>query len=120
MNILEVEIMRIAPELQDVSQERLQAKYLSAEIQDKQGNSKQIFRVLPVIRHHEIVCELENELSSGFQIEIQGGGQIIFRHKLKQIKIFDRSTLYGMADHRKTAEVLKPLFPDYQIIVENW
>jgi len=52
----------------------------------------------------------------GIETECMGGGRITHDPEKKQIKIFGYSQGFGLADHAKSAELIKKQYPDYSDI----
>lgn len=97
-------------------------KYIFAEVKDKDGNAKNVVRA-PFVgecQHIDIVKSLEKELAGQpLTVKIMGGGLISIDGKNKLIKIHGQSVFFGMADHRKAAQLVESSFPDFHVSADS-
>ncbi|XP_075689606.1 14 kDa phosphohistidine phosphatase-like [Rhinoderma darwinii] len=67
--------------------------------------------------HNHIFEKLDPEMQAlGLNCKCLGGGKIDHNNLDKKIRIFGESTGYGKADHSITAEKLKNIYREYEVV----
>lgn len=98
-------------------------KYMLLKIHDKSANdSKTVVRGYISAAWHDDIYEQTNEQMKKYaEIEVKslGGGRIKHDAENKIIQIYGYSQGYGLADHKKSADLLKKKYPDYDITWSN-
>lgn len=98
---------------------------LSTEEPNGAKSCKEIVRGYKDCKYHthindKLTQELENLKKTGdlvqFEAKVLGGGKINHDPDAKSLKVYSISTGYGKADHKVSVEVLKKVFPNYNIL----
>uniref|UniRef100_A0A7E4ZSE8 Janus/Ocnus n=1 Tax=Panagrellus redivivus TaxID=6233 RepID=A0A7E4ZSE8_PANRE len=96
-------------------------KYIQILVKDKvRGDSKLVIRGYAHCAYHaDILDEVKSSSPSGFTFTCPGGGRIDLSHEDKTIFIFGYSQAYGQPDHRKSVDIVKKYYPDYEVTYSN-
>uniref|UniRef100_A0A1D2AIH4 Sex-regulated protein janus-B n=1 Tax=Ornithodoros brasiliensis TaxID=888526 RepID=A0A1D2AIH4_ORNBR len=107
----------------DVAIDTGRFKYVLIRVHDKQtDDKKEIVRGSASASYHADVYEAvrgELEKAGRLETECLGGGRIIHEPQKHHIEVFGHSEGYGRADHKRTCEILRQRFKDYDITWKN-
>ncbi|XP_055344362.1 14 kDa phosphohistidine phosphatase-like [Paramacrobiotus metropolitanus] len=90
-----------------------QAKYVQIRIQDPSGQCKVIVRSSKCAElHNDIFEPIYVQLRQlGWECECLGGGRIFRDIEKKNMCVYGYSVAFGMADHKRTVDILSKKYP---------
>ena len=97
-------------------------KFILAVVRNQSGKEKSIIRAVQgfTLPHIEMFRDLEAQTARHkLSVESRGGGCHFCSKADKTIELGDTSSTLGRADHKKVAEMIRLLYPEYTVRVNG-